>query len=259
MKKNAATSRQASGLRSGSRSGRRSTRTCARLGARQPEPQHREPRRHRAEHEQRRAPAACEMRERDGGGRRERRADRDPGRVDARREARPVGEALLDRHRQHRAGEPHPDADRERQQDDADRARARARATTPKTPISASASADRAARADPPGDERRGRCEQAHAEHGDRAEQAGDRVRDVEVVLDRAAGAGRCRRVAAAAPAQPGTARRGAAPASRTARASRRTCARATPSARRARRPRAAGSARVAPCASNAALSRYCS
>src|SRR5205807_7400449 len=39
--------------------------------------------------------------------------------------------------------------------------------------------------AEPPRQVRRGRREQAHAEDRDRAEEAGDRVRDVQVALDR--------------------------------------------------------------------------
>ena len=155
----------------------------SRLGARQPEPQHGEPRRHDTEDEQRCAPTAREVGERDCGSSGDGRADRDARRVDPRCEAWTVGEALLHRHGQDRACDPHPDADREGQEDHPGRAR-RDRPNDAEDADQRQRQGDCPARPDPARDEGRRWSEEAHAEHRDRAEQAGNRMCDVQVLLD---------------------------------------------------------------------------
>jgi hypothetical protein len=148
----------------------------AALDAREHEPQHEEPERHRREHEQRVAPVAERMVERHRRRRRQRRTDVDPGRVDTGREHRPVGEALLP--------EAHADPDRNREQDDERRPR-HERPRDPEDPDQRERGGERMPRAEPLREECRGRSEEAHAQDGDRPEQAGDRVRRAEIVLDR--------------------------------------------------------------------------
>ena len=184
MRKNAATSRHASGPPERQPQRPHIDSLVRQLAAGEPEPDGREHRRDGAEDEQRRPPTSRCARERyrHRGG--ERRADRDPGGVDGGGEARPVGEPLLDRDGQHRAGEAHPDADREREDDHGDGA-GRDRARDAEEADQRERARRSPAAADPARQERGGRCEQAHAEHRNRPEQAGDGVRDVEVVLDR--------------------------------------------------------------------------
>ncbi len=106
------------------------------------------------------------MGERHGDRRSDGRPELDAGRVDPGAEGGAVRKAGLDRSwHQRPVGHRYPQQPAGGNQADGDR--------------------DREAGADRSGHVRGGRREDAHAEHGDRAEQPGDRVRDAEVALDR--------------------------------------------------------------------------
>ena len=130
------------------------------------------------------APAVEPARERDGQGRRARRSDLDPGRVDAGAERGPLLEVLLDRDRGDRVAEPHPDPDGPREEHDEPGRRHR-RPEHAEDADQRESDRHRPARPDPRGEVGGDRREQPHAENRDRAEQADDRVRGAEGVLDR--------------------------------------------------------------------------
>ena len=132
---------------------------------------------------QRAAPPAERVGQRDGEQRRQRRSDAEPRRVDAGPERRPVREARLHRDRQQRARDRDPDPDRQRQREHQARARRR-RPRQPERRDAEHARRDRGPQARPRGQRRRSGGEDGHADHGDRGEQPGDRVRDAEVGLD---------------------------------------------------------------------------
>ena len=142
------------------------------------------PARQGGEDAERPPPAAEPVRERYRGRRRQGTAHLDAAAVEPRREARPSCEAFLHRDGRDRAAEAHPDADPER--DDHDQRRARDHgAHETEHADQRDRHTDPGPGAEPADDERRRRRKQPHAENRDRAEQPDDRVRDVQVVLDR--------------------------------------------------------------------------
>jgi hypothetical protein len=120
----------------------------------------------------------------DGRRRRHSGADVDPGRVDAGGEYGAIGEPLLDGDGHQRVAQSHADPHRDRQQ-------YQQRRTRDERPCDREDADQRerrregVARAEPLREERRRRREQAHAQRGTRREHADDRVRRVQVELDR--------------------------------------------------------------------------
>ena len=129
------------------------------------------------------APAAEQRGDRHGECGRHGRAELDPRRVDT----RPGGGALRHRlphhERRERIPEPHPDADGPREQDHEPGAR-RDRAKDAEEADQHEGDGHRAPCPEPGAEVRGDGREEAHAEDGDRPEQADERVRGIEVVLD---------------------------------------------------------------------------
>ena len=186
MKKKAPTSRQASELRHGSASGRgteaatwpRSPRVSTSQSASSANVSV-----EKTTSGSRQSPSARV--ERDGGRGGDRRADVDPGRVDrpsrstgrsAKRSFTATGSSAFP------SPIPIPTGTVSRISRTTPGESARA---SPKTRDQRERRRERASRAEPPREMRGRRREQPHAEHGDRPEQPRDRMRDVEVVLDR--------------------------------------------------------------------------
>ena len=133
--------------------------------------------------DERPAPAAEHRRDRHGERGRDGRAELDARRVDARPGGGALGHRLAHDERRERVPEPHPDAHGPGEQDHEPGAR-RDRAEDAEEADQRERDRHRAPRSEPRAEVRRDRREEAHAEDGNRPEQADERVRGVEVVLD---------------------------------------------------------------------------
>ena len=148
------------------------------------EPKQRQRHRYRGEEKQRIAPASERVFEWDSRRRSHSGADVDPGRIDPGGEYGSIGEPFLDGDGHQRVPQAHADANRDRQQYQQHRPR-NERACDPEDADQRERRCQSVARAEPLREERRRRREQAHAENGNRREHADNRVRRVQVELDR--------------------------------------------------------------------------